>query len=125
MLLEFHAANLSTKLDTIVFIATWLSVDANRYSNVADSGLPRFAWLADLNDQDLNQGDAVWARWTTDGALEATVELDLAQLTDDLQTVRSAWRAQAGESIDLLRPPRRPPRCAPRRGRSRRRWPPA
>ena len=103
-LLEFHAQDLSTELDTLVFLATWVPLDPARYENIASNGLPCFQWLADLNDQDLNEGNATWAKWTTDGALATKVALDLSQLSDDLNTIQTAWRTQAAGVVDLSSP---------------------
>ena len=104
MLIEFHGANVSTEADTIGFVLTWLPLDPNRYENVVNNGLPRFAWLAEINDINLNEGNAIWANWTWDDSLVSKVQLDLSQLTTDLQTVQSAWRTQAQGLVDLSSP---------------------
>ncbi len=103
-LMEFHAAYLTTEVDTILFVATWLPLDPDRYENLANNGLPRFAWVDELNDIDLNQGNAIWAHWTWDESYVSKVEMDLSQLTADLQTVQAAWRTEAQGKVDLSSP---------------------
>jgi len=103
-LLEFHAASLSTEADTILFLLTWLPTDPTRYDNLDNNGLPRFSWIAELNDLDLDEGNAAWAKWSTDSALATKIEADLAQLTSDLDTVQAAWRTQAVAVVDTSSP---------------------
>jgi hypothetical protein len=103
-LMDLHKADLSTEIDTLVFVATWLPIDPNRYEYLANHGLPRFGWIADLNDMYFDQGNAIWANWTLDNSPVAKVAMGLSQLTSDLQTVQSSWRSQAGSLVDASSP---------------------
>lgn len=104
-LLEFHAKYLSTEFDTLLFLATWVPLDPPRYENLDQNGLPCFDWVADLNDLELNEGNAAWAQWSMDeNALDVKVALALSQLSDDLGTVQAAWRVHAAGVVEVDSP---------------------
>jgi hypothetical protein len=94
VLLDFKAAYATSETDAFAFAGKWLAVDFKRYINIYDNGLPRFSWLADLNDITLDQKDHIWSQWDVNDNPVADVANEMAALTEDLRAVQGSWRTQ-------------------------------
>jgi hypothetical protein len=94
VILDFKRAHAEDQFSALSFAGWWLGIDWSRYMNIYDSGLPRFGWLAWLNDMKLDQADHIWSQWTFNDDPLAEVEAEFAALEADLAAVQALWRAR-------------------------------
>jgi len=94
VILDFKRANVEDEFSALSFAGWWLGIDWSRYMNIYDSGLPRFGWLAWLNDMKLDQADHIWSQWTFNDDPLAEVESEFATLATDLSAVQALWRTK-------------------------------
>lgn len=104
VLMDFKEANANSQLDALTFAGRWLALDFKRYISIYDQGLPRFGWIAWLNDFKLDEADHFWSPWVFNEDPVTEVANELKALDADMLAVQALWREKFA-----ARPPAEPP----------------